>query len=123
MGLYTTIYKSFVLKNWCAETTLVFEKKEKTALALVEYVRFVVELFCTKIWLIRFKHRMDIEKTGLVKDGGMVSGLLHCLVSMLLDEIVCMLGVLESFAVNFGKHRMCYFFSGLGDNAFVSINA
>ncbi|KAG9298882.1 hypothetical protein G9A89_015903 [Geosiphon pyriformis] len=43
------VCKGFVIRNWYAEAVLVFEKKNKTALAFVEYIRLVVELYCTKV--------------------------------------------------------------------------
>ncbi|KAG9307591.1 hypothetical protein G9A89_023156 [Geosiphon pyriformis] len=49
VGLYTVICKSFVLRNWYVKAVLVFEKKRKAALALVEFSRFVVELHHAKI--------------------------------------------------------------------------
>ncbi|KAG9288545.1 hypothetical protein G9A89_006041 [Geosiphon pyriformis] len=70
--LFTAVYKDFVLKNWYAEAALAFEGKEKTILTVIEFVRFVVELFCAKVWLVRSKHRVDIKKAGLVRDGGVV---------------------------------------------------
>ncbi|KAG9304470.1 hypothetical protein G9A89_020034 [Geosiphon pyriformis] len=43
MSLYTTICKSFVIKDWYAEAVLVFERKSKAALVLVKYIRSNVQ--------------------------------------------------------------------------------
>ncbi|KAG9290844.1 hypothetical protein G9A89_010993 [Geosiphon pyriformis] len=48
-GLYAAICKSFVLSNWFTEAVLVFEGKKKAALAFIEYIKFVVELYYTKV--------------------------------------------------------------------------
>ncbi|KAG9297868.1 hypothetical protein G9A89_006809 [Geosiphon pyriformis] len=66
--------------------------------------------------------KTKIEKAGLVGDNDMISGLSSSVVSMLLAGVVCMLGVIESFAVRFGRHKLCYFFSGLSGDAFVIID-
>ncbi|KAG9305794.1 hypothetical protein G9A89_001083 [Geosiphon pyriformis] len=106
---------------WYAETVLVFEEQKKATLALVEYIRFVMELHHTKVWAVRTKHRVDMEKTGLIGDNGLVSGLFGCVISRLSTGIVYMLGVIESFAVRFSRHKLCHFFSGLNGNVYVSI--
>ncbi|KAG9295867.1 hypothetical protein G9A89_006606 [Geosiphon pyriformis] len=71
-GLYIAVCKRFVVRDLYAEAVLVFKKQKKTTLALVEYIRFVVELYHTKVWTVRAKHRMDIEKAGLVGDNSLV---------------------------------------------------
>ncbi|KAG9289960.1 hypothetical protein G9A89_010266 [Geosiphon pyriformis] len=92
VGLYTAVCKGFVIKDWYAKAT------------------------------IKTKHRVEIEKAGLVEDNNMVSGLSNNVVSTLLAGVVYMLGVIESFAVKFGRHKLCHFFSGLSSDAFVAIN-
>ncbi|KAG9286603.1 hypothetical protein G9A89_005371 [Geosiphon pyriformis] len=121
VGLYTAVYKDFVIKNWYAEAVSVFERKKKAIQTLVEFIRFVVELQCTQIWTVRTKHRAEIEKTNLVGDNGVISGLFSSIVSTLSAGIVYMLGIIESFAVKFGRHKLCCFFSDLGGDAFVTI--
>ncbi|KAG9287656.1 hypothetical protein G9A89_024006 [Geosiphon pyriformis] len=116
------ICKGFVLRNWYAEAVLVFEKKEKAALVLVEYIRFVIELHYTRVWIVRAKHRVNMEKTGLIGDNNMISDLFHCMVSMLSIGVVYMFGVMESFAVRFSRCKLCYFFSSLDGDVFVSID-
>ncbi|KAG9285010.1 hypothetical protein G9A89_009820 [Geosiphon pyriformis] len=49
---------------------------------------------------VRTKHKAEIEKIGLFH----------------------ILGVIESFAVKFGRCKLCHFFSGLSDDAFVIID-
>ncbi|KAG9294846.1 hypothetical protein G9A89_008538 [Geosiphon pyriformis] len=122
IGLFTVVCKNFVLRNWYAEAALAFEEKRKTALTIAKFVKFVVKLFHTKVWLVRFKHRVNMERAGLVKNGSMVLGLSYCLVSNLSDGVVHLLGVIEFYTVNFGRHRLCYFFSGLSDDASVYID-
>ncbi|KAG9293944.1 hypothetical protein G9A89_019282 [Geosiphon pyriformis] len=106
-NLYTAVCKDFVMKHWYVEAVSVFEEKKEAALALVKY--------------IRAKHRVNMEKTGLVRDNGLVSDLSGGIVSKLLAEVIHMLGVIESFVIGFGRHKLCHFFSGLGGDAFVNI--
>ncbi|KAG9293614.1 hypothetical protein G9A89_005617 [Geosiphon pyriformis] len=112
VGLYTAVCKGFVMKNWYVKAVSVFEGRKKATQTLVEFIRFVT---------IKTKHRMEIEKTGLVGDNGIVSGLFSNVISTLSAGVVCMLGVIESFAVKFNRYKLCHFFSGLGSNAFVAI--
>ncbi|KAG9287178.1 hypothetical protein G9A89_001586 [Geosiphon pyriformis] len=121
MSLYTAVCKGFVMRDWYAKAVLVFEGKVKATQTLVEYIRFVVGLQCIQIWTIKTKHRTKIEKAGLVRDNSVISGLSSSVVSMLLAGVVCMLSVIKSFAVRFGRHKLCYFFSGLSGDAFVTI--
>ncbi|KAG9293685.1 hypothetical protein G9A89_019022 [Geosiphon pyriformis] len=71
---------------------------------------------------LKAKHRVEMEKAGLVEDNGIVSGLSSSVVSMLLTGVVYMLGVIESFAVRFGRFKLCCFFSDLDGDAFVIID-
>ncbi|KAG9288191.1 hypothetical protein G9A89_020497 [Geosiphon pyriformis] len=93
-----------------AKAVLVFERKNKAVLALVEYIKFVA------------KHKIDIEKAGLVRNTSVVSDLFHCVIFMLSVGIVCMLGIIKSFAVRFNRCKLCHFFSSLSSDAFVSID-
>ncbi|KAG9292501.1 hypothetical protein G9A89_001574 [Geosiphon pyriformis] len=107
VDLYTLVCKSFVIRNWYAEAVSIFERKEKAIQTLVEY--------------IRTKHKVKIEKTGLVEDNGVVSGLFSSVVSTLSASIVHMLGVIKSFAIRFDRCKLCHFFSGLDGDTFVTI--
>ncbi|KAG9289275.1 hypothetical protein G9A89_007520 [Geosiphon pyriformis] len=122
MSLYTAVYKSFVIRDWYVKAVSVFDGKKKIIQTLVEYIRFVVELQCILIWSVRAKYRVEMEKTGLVGDNSVVSGLSSSVVSILSAGIVHMFSVVESFAVKFGRHKLCCFFSGLDGNAFVVID-
>ncbi|KAG9304775.1 hypothetical protein G9A89_016805 [Geosiphon pyriformis] len=85
MSLYTAVCKGFVMRDWYAEAVLVFEGKVKATQILIEY--------------IRTKHRVEIKKTGLVGDNGVVSGLSSSIVSTLSAGVVHMLGVIKSFTI------------------------
>ncbi|KAG9300424.1 hypothetical protein G9A89_010049 [Geosiphon pyriformis] len=62
---------------------------------------------CYFAWDLHWtKHRVKMEKTNLVGDNSVVSGLSSNIVSMLLAGIVCMLDVIESFAVKFVAGHM-----------------
>ncbi|KAG9306961.1 hypothetical protein G9A89_000875 [Geosiphon pyriformis] len=74
------------------------------------------------VLVLKTKHRAEMEKTDLVGDNGVISGLSSSVVFTLLAGVVCMFGVIESFAVKFDRHKLCHFFSGLGSDVFVSIS-
>ncbi|KAG9297782.1 hypothetical protein G9A89_011297 [Geosiphon pyriformis] len=122
IGLYSVLCKDFVMSDWCLKAIGAFKNKKKAAGVVIDFVRGVVKLHRTKIWLIRTKHRTDMERTGLVRNGGLVSGLFCCVASALSDSVIRLLGILESFAVSFGHHRACLFFSGLNFNPQVVIS-
>ncbi|KAG9288011.1 hypothetical protein G9A89_017606 [Geosiphon pyriformis] len=105
VGLYSIVCKNF--------TQGLFDDKKQAISEVVNFVRFVADLHCVRAWLVRSKHRVWMEKTGLVADSGVVSGLSHNVSSILLGGVVRMLGVIELFAVNFGYYLLCCFFSGL----------
>ncbi|KAG9294021.1 hypothetical protein G9A89_019359 [Geosiphon pyriformis] len=71
---------------------------------------------------VRFVHRVEIKMAGLVGVNGVVSGLFNSVVSMLLAGVVHIFGVIESFALRFGRCKLCHFFFGLSGNAFVTIS-
>ncbi|KAG9295357.1 hypothetical protein G9A89_013386 [Geosiphon pyriformis] len=77
---------------------------------LMEFIRFVVKLQHTQIWTIRTRHRIEMEKAGLVEDNDVVYGLSSNIVSTLLAGVVRMLSVIESFAVKFDRYKLCHFF-------------
>ncbi|KAG9299133.1 hypothetical protein G9A89_020446 [Geosiphon pyriformis] len=116
VSLYSVMYREFVLKDWCAETVGIFGDVKSATSVVVNFVRYLVKLHRSKMWLTRSKFRVDIEKAGLVGDNGLVVGLLCCGSSVLSDRMVRLLGIVESFAVNFGHCRPCPFFSGLNGN-------
>ncbi|KAG9303952.1 hypothetical protein G9A89_005862 [Geosiphon pyriformis] len=66
VGLYTLMCKGFVLEEWYEEACSVFEDKKVAVVWIVDFVRFVVGLHRTKVWLARASHRVVMEKTGLV---------------------------------------------------------
>ncbi|KAG9285785.1 hypothetical protein G9A89_013210 [Geosiphon pyriformis] len=84
-------------KEICLEAVSTLDDKKKAACAIVDFVKRVAELYCSRLWLTRAKHRMDIEWAGLIGDAGLISGLSCCMSSALSDEMVRMLGIIESF--------------------------
>ncbi|KAG9291341.1 hypothetical protein G9A89_003445 [Geosiphon pyriformis] len=114
VGLYTLVCKGFVLGEWYKEACSIFEDRKVAATQIVDYVRFMVELYRAKVWLARASHWVVIEKAGLVCDGGVVSGLSHSVSSVLSDGVIRLLGMANFFAISFGCQKPYCFFSGLG---------
>ncbi|KAG9284521.1 hypothetical protein G9A89_014125 [Geosiphon pyriformis] len=104
VGLYSVICKDFMLKDWCKKTIEVFNEKKKAVNLVVNLVGRLVELYYSKVWLLRSEFKVCIKKAGLVGNN---------------SELF--LGVLESFAVSFGYRRPCFFFSGLDGSLCVNI--
>ncbi|KAG9293691.1 hypothetical protein G9A89_019028 [Geosiphon pyriformis] len=70
----------------------------------------------------RSKFRVDMKKVGLVCNDDGIFALPQGLLRLLSNGVVCMLDVVESFAVSFGLHRHCLFFSGLNDDSGVLVS-
>ncbi|KAG9292017.1 hypothetical protein G9A89_017916 [Geosiphon pyriformis] len=121
VGLYSVLCKGFVMSDWCLEAIGAFKNKKRTADVVIDFVRGVVELYYTKVWLIRTKYRVNMERAGLVRNGELVSGLPCHVASALSDDMIRLLGILESFAVSFGHCQTCLFFFGLDFNLQVVI--
>ncbi|KAG9290892.1 hypothetical protein G9A89_011042 [Geosiphon pyriformis] len=121
ISLYSVLCKEFVLREWCEEAVEILDGKKETVSAVVSFVGHLVELHHSKAWLTRSAFRVKIEKTGLVGNDNLFSGLFYCLGSLLPDKVVRMLGIAGSFAVNFGRHRSYLFFSGLDGSLSVDI--
>ncbi|KAG9307587.1 hypothetical protein G9A89_023152 [Geosiphon pyriformis] len=122
VGLYTLVCKGFVLGEWYEEAYSIFENRKVAATQIVDYVRFVVKLHHAKVWLARASHQVVMEKTSLICDGGVVSGLSRGVSSVLSNGVVRLLGVANSFAVSFGHQKSYCFFSGLGGSVQVIID-
>ncbi|KAG9300611.1 hypothetical protein G9A89_005211 [Geosiphon pyriformis] len=112
--LYTLVCKGFVLGEWYKEACSIFEDRKVAATQIVDYIRFVVELYHAKVWLARASHRVVIEKTGLVCDSGVVSGLSCGVFSVLSDGVIRLFSVANFFA------SYC-FFSGLSGSVRIII--
>ncbi|KAG9286350.1 hypothetical protein G9A89_014516 [Geosiphon pyriformis] len=120
--LYLVLYKGFVLREWCAEAVRIFDGRKETVGAVVGFVKHLVELYCSKAWLMRSAFRVRMKKAGLVGNNSLFSGLSCCLGSLLSDKVVRMLSIAGSFAVSFGRYLSCLFFSGLDGSLCVSIS-
>ncbi|KAG9305285.1 hypothetical protein G9A89_007780 [Geosiphon pyriformis] len=121
VGLYSMICKGLVLREWCKEAMEVFDEKKRAVNFVVNLVGRLVKSHHSKVWLLRSEFRVHMKKAGLVGDDGVLSGLLCCADFVLSDSMVRFLGVLEFFAVSFGYHRSCLFFSGLNSSPHVNI--
>ncbi|KAG9307685.1 hypothetical protein G9A89_023250 [Geosiphon pyriformis] len=115
VGRYSVLCKGFVMKSWVVEAAGVFEDAGKASGVVVKFVKFLVELHRSRVWLVRSKFRVNMEKAGLVGDNCLVSNLSRRMCSVLSDSMVRMLGIAEFFAVSFGHCKPCFFFSGLND--------
>ncbi|KAG9285890.1 hypothetical protein G9A89_013315 [Geosiphon pyriformis] len=85
VSLYSVICKEFVLKNWCAEMVSIFGDVKCATSVMIDFVR------------------VDMEKTGLVGNDGLVVGLSYCKSFMLSDGVVRLLGIVEFFAATVGS--------------------
>ncbi|KAG9294984.1 hypothetical protein G9A89_017778 [Geosiphon pyriformis] len=122
VGRYLVLCKSFVMKIWCAEAADVFDDVKKASCVVVDFMRFLVELHQSRVWLVRSRFRADMEKTGLVSDNDLVLGLFCCMSSVFSDSVIRMLDIIKSFAISFGHLRSCLFFLGLDDKPYVNIS-
>ncbi|KAG9290804.1 hypothetical protein G9A89_011767 [Geosiphon pyriformis] len=120
---YLVLCKEFVMKSWCTEVAGVFNDVKKASCVVVDFVRFLVKLYCSRVWLVRSKFRSDMERAGLVGDSSLVSGLLRDMFFVLSDSVVRLLSIAESFAIGFGCHKPCLFFGSLDDSSCIHVSA
>ncbi|KAG9301790.1 hypothetical protein G9A89_003337 [Geosiphon pyriformis] len=78
VGLYSVLYKGFVMGDWCSEAVEVFEVRKVAVGVVVNFVRSVVELHCSRVWLVKSNYKVSIEKAGSIGDDEMILGLSHC---------------------------------------------
>ncbi|KAG9296990.1 hypothetical protein G9A89_008576 [Geosiphon pyriformis] len=75
VDLYSVLCKKFVLKDWYEEAINVFDEKKEAFCMIIGFVRQLAELYHSKIWLVRCKHRAKMERAGLVGNDSVVSDL------------------------------------------------
>ncbi|KAG9295457.1 hypothetical protein G9A89_013486 [Geosiphon pyriformis] len=122
VGRYSVLCKKFVMKSWCAEAAGVFDDIKKASCIVIDFVRFLVELHHSRVWLVRSKFRSDMKRAGLVGNNSLVLGLLCDMSFVLSDSVVKLFGITESFAISFGHCRPCLFFSGLNGSSCVYVS-
>ncbi|KAG9306679.1 hypothetical protein G9A89_004226 [Geosiphon pyriformis] len=54
---------------------------------VVDFVRSIVELHYSRVWLVRSSYRVSMEKTGSVGNDRVISGLSHYKTSVLSDDM------------------------------------
>ncbi|KAG9302153.1 hypothetical protein G9A89_020587 [Geosiphon pyriformis] len=122
-SVYTMLCKDFVLVDWIRETVAVFGDRKSAIPIVINFVRPLAKSHHSRMWLLRSKFRVNMEKSSLVCDTGEIFALLHDLSSLLSKCVVHILGIIESFAINFGFRSQYLFFSGLNNSneVFVSV--
>ncbi|KAG9284213.1 hypothetical protein G9A89_020224 [Geosiphon pyriformis] len=88
VNLYSVLCKKFVMCDWCSEVVKVFEIRKVAVGVVVDFVRSIVKLHYSRIWLVRSSYRVSMEKTGSVGDDEVISGLLYCKAFVLSDGVV-----------------------------------
>ncbi|KAG9307038.1 hypothetical protein G9A89_003089 [Geosiphon pyriformis] len=122
-NVYMKLCKGFVFVDWIREAVAVFGDKKSAIPIVINFVCYLTESYYSKTWLLRSKFKINMEKSGLICDLGEFFVPLHGLFSLLSEDVVCMLSIIESFAVSFGFRNWYLFFSRLdnGDGILVSI--
>ncbi|KAG9286896.1 hypothetical protein G9A89_012446 [Geosiphon pyriformis] len=113
IGLYSVMCKRFVMSDWCLEAVEVFEIRKVAVGVVVNFVRSIAKLYCSRVWLVKSSYRVNMKKAGTIGDDGVISGLSCYKTSVLSQSVVRMLGVLDLFSVSFGRYKSGLFFSGL----------
>ncbi|KAG9291376.1 hypothetical protein G9A89_003480 [Geosiphon pyriformis] len=122
IGLYALFYKSFVLIEWFKETMQIFENCKEAVQVLVNFVQNVDVCYCFELWEFRSRFKANMEKNNLVSDLRVLPAIYCSSVQGLLNGTVRLIGINDSFGVNFGFHKPWLFFSGLVNMVSVHIN-
>ncbi|KAG9306593.1 hypothetical protein G9A89_004790 [Geosiphon pyriformis] len=121
VGIGVALCKGFVFDEWFCESVLVFKDSKEGAKKIVSFVHEFCLAFQDDVWLVRTRHRVFIEKHGLILRDGSAPASVSGLPMVFLAGVVRLLGVAKAFGVGFGFHKFCSFFSGIGDPVSVHI--
>ncbi|KAG9299738.1 hypothetical protein G9A89_013098 [Geosiphon pyriformis] len=101
VGVGAALYKGLVFNDWYHESVSVFKDSEVGASKIVDFVRGFCLAFRDDIWLVRTRHRMFMEKHGLIPCDGSTPTLVSGLSMVFLAGVIRLLGVAEAFGVGF----------------------
>ncbi|KAG9302945.1 hypothetical protein G9A89_022362 [Geosiphon pyriformis] len=122
VGIGTALCKGFVFKEWYCESAAVFRDSKIAAQNIVAFMHEFCLVFCDNVWLVRAKHQVVMEKSGMILHNGSVLVSVSGLSLVLLAGVVRLLGIVDAFGVYFGFCKSCLFFFGLGNMVSVHIS-
>ncbi|KAG9286479.1 hypothetical protein G9A89_014645 [Geosiphon pyriformis] len=122
VGVGVALCKGFVFDEWFRESISVFKNSREGAKKIVSFVRKFCLAFQDDVWLARARHRVFMEKHGLISRDGSTPTSVSGLPKVFLAGVIKLLGVAEAFGVGFGFHKFCLFFSDIGDSVSVHIS-
>ncbi|KAG9296036.1 hypothetical protein G9A89_011888 [Geosiphon pyriformis] len=121
VSLYALFCKDFVLAEWFEEIMQIFNNHKEATQILVDFVYDLDVLYCSELWGFRFRFRVNIERDNLVGNLKMMPVVSIGLLPVLLNDVVRLIGIDDSFGISFGFHKPYLFFFGLGNRATVYI--
>ncbi|KAG9307770.1 hypothetical protein G9A89_023335 [Geosiphon pyriformis] len=114
---------SFIFNDWFCKVVTVFQDSKVAGLEIVKFVCFFSLDFRSNVWSVHAKHRVFIEKNGLILLSDSIPISVFGLVSGLLAGMVKLLGIANAFGIHFGFRKSCLFFSDVSDSVSVHIAA
>ncbi|KAG9295413.1 hypothetical protein G9A89_013442 [Geosiphon pyriformis] len=111
----------FVFNSWFREAVCIFCNSKIAVLEIVKFVHSLGLAFREDVWSVHAKHCAYIEKNGLIPLDGSAIISVHGLASRFSAGVVRLLGIIDALDVHFGFHKLCLFFSGLGNLVSVHI--
>ncbi|KAG9304742.1 hypothetical protein G9A89_003916 [Geosiphon pyriformis] len=123
VSVSTALCKSFVFKDWFHESVSVFKDSRKASQNIVAFVHEFSLTFWEDIWLVCAKHHTFIEKNGLIPCNGSAPVPISGLSLRLSSGMTWLMGVAKIIGVGFGFCKSCLFFSGIGGEVSVHIDA
>ncbi|KAG9297211.1 hypothetical protein G9A89_019492 [Geosiphon pyriformis] len=97
--LYITLGKSFLFKNWYLEAVSVLDDTKLMSKFIIDFVQDFGAAYRADIWLVRAKYRAFLEKCGLIPHDNSAFPVIWGLSSLLLAEVVRLLGIAEICSV------------------------
>ncbi|KAG9304447.1 hypothetical protein G9A89_020009 [Geosiphon pyriformis] len=119
-SVFLALFKGFVFNEWFSEAVSVFHDPKVARIKVAEFVHSLCLAFRDDIWLIHAKHRAFMEKHGLISIDGSAPVSVSGSALKFSAGLVKLLGISETFDVQFGFCKPCLFFSGIG--TLVSVN-
>ncbi|KAG9291522.1 hypothetical protein G9A89_021941 [Geosiphon pyriformis] len=121
--VHVALYKGFVFNDWFSGAVFVFGDLKLAGAKIVDFVRDFCLAFRDKIWLVHVKHRVFMEKHGLIPRDGSMPVVISGLSSLYSAEIVKLLGIDDALGIRFGLCKFNLFISGALNAVSIHIGA
>ncbi|KAG9298080.1 hypothetical protein G9A89_018163 [Geosiphon pyriformis] len=112
ISVHVALCKGFVFNDWFFEVVSVFGDLKLAGAKIVDFVHNFCLAFRDEIWMVYVRHRVFMEKHGLIPQDGSMPVSISGLFSLYLAGVVRLLGIDDVLGIRFGLHKFSLFVSG-----------